>query len=312
MLTQRLMRLWPATPPSPKDLSLNEIFNHDDYRKALPERQAEIRRASSQFRYDEERQKPFWETYFPTGVYLGSLVGCHVLDFGCFTGGRGVLWAQKFKMAKIYGCDINPVYIQAANEFAELHGLQHTYYLIEDGTIPFPERTFDTVVSFDVLEHVDNVERCMKEIYRVLKPGGKAFLVFPPFYQPFESHLRFVTHMPALQWLIPSKTLTQAFVREIESHTDSYWYKPHAHQGWEKLPYLNGVTQRSFKKILAKIPFELEWQSRTPILSHTKRFPALRKVIVSPLLKLMSTTRLFDEILLDRIAVILQKPNAKI
>ncbi len=311
MLTQRIMRLWPATPPSPNDLSLNEIFNHDTYRRASPEHQAEIRRGSSQFRYKEEGEKLFWETYFPTESYIGNLIGCHVLDFGCFTGGRGVFWAQEFKTAGIYGCDINPLYIQAANEFAELHGVRHDYRLIEDGTIPFPDGIFDTVASFDVLEHVDDVKRCMKEIYRVLKPGGKAYLVFPQFYQPLESHLGFVTHLPALQWFIPSKTLTQAFVREIESHEESYWYKPHTTQEWEKLPYLNGVTQRSFKKILADMPFEIEWQSRTSILSHGKSFQTLRRFVVRPLLKLMLTTRLFDEILLDRIAVILQKPTSR-
>jgi 2-polyprenyl-3-methyl-5-hydroxy-6-metoxy-1,4-benzoquinol methylase len=312
MLTQKLMRLWPAKPPSPNDLSLNEIFNHDVYCRASSERQAEIRCASSQFRYNQEREKLFWETYFPTGVYLVSLVGCHVLDFGCFTGGRGVLWAQEFKTARIYGCDINPVYIQAANEFAELHGVRHEYRVIEEGLIPFRKGTFDTVVSFDVLEHVDDVQRCMKEIHRVLKPGGKAYLVFPQFYQPFESHLGFVTNMPGLQCLIPARTLTRAFVREIESHQDPYWYKPHTAQAWEKLPYMNGVTQKSFQKILADMDFEIEWQSRTPILSHGKSFQTLRTFVVRPLLKLMLTTRLFDEILLDRIAVILQKPHGPI
>ena len=201
------------------------------------------------------------------------------------------------------------LYIQAAHEFAELHGLEHDYRLIVDGKIPFPDATFDTVVSFDVLEHVDDVKRCMEEIYRVLKPGGKAYLVFPQFYQPLESHLGFVTHMPGLQCLIPSKTLTQAFVREIESRKESDWYKPHTAREWEKLPYLNGVTQRSFKKILADMPFDIEWQSRSPILSHGTSFQTLRRFVVRPLLKLMLTTRLFDEVLLDRIAVILQKHN---
>ena len=145
----------------------------------------------------------------------------------------------------------------------------------------------------------------------MLKPGGKAYLVFPQFYQPLESHLGFVTHMPALQWFIPSKTLTQAFVREIESHNEPYWYKPHTTQEWEKLPYLNGVTQKSFKKILADMPFAIEWQSRTPILSHGKSFPTLRRFVVRPLLRLGLMTRLFDEILLDRITVILRKPTSK-
>jgi len=43
--------------------------------------------------------------------------------------------------------------------------------------LPFPENIFDFVVSTDVFEHLPNPQKAVQEIYRVLKPGGKAFLV---------------------------------------------------------------------------------------------------------------------------------------
>lgn len=43
----------------------------------------------------------------------------------------------------------------------------------------FPDNTFDMIVALHVLEHVQNPERLVGEIRRVLKPGGKFFAVMP-------------------------------------------------------------------------------------------------------------------------------------
>lgn len=45
--------------------------------------------------------------------------------------------------------------------------------------MPFPDARFDTVICNHVLEHVDSDIRAMKEIFRVLKPGGFAILQVP-------------------------------------------------------------------------------------------------------------------------------------
>jgi 2-polyprenyl-3-methyl-5-hydroxy-6-metoxy-1,4-benzoquinol methylase len=42
-----------------------------------------------------------------------------------------------------------------------------------------PDNTFDVVVSFQVIEHIDNDFLFLKEIHRVLKPGGTALLTTP-------------------------------------------------------------------------------------------------------------------------------------
>lgn len=50
--------------------------------------------------------------------------------------------------------------------------------------LPFPNDTFDTVISTQVLEHVEKPWVMVKEIYRVLKPGGVCILT-APFLTPY-------------------------------------------------------------------------------------------------------------------------------
>jgi ubiquinone/menaquinone biosynthesis C-methylase UbiE len=46
-------------------------------------------------------------------------------------------------------------------------------------SLPFPDNFFDLAVSAFVLEHLENPTKAFKEIYRVLKPGGKAIFLTP-------------------------------------------------------------------------------------------------------------------------------------
>ncbi len=62
---------------------------------------------------------------------------------------------------------------------------------------PIPDNSFDLVHCSHVLEHLPPTARVMEEIYRVLKPGGQAFIVCPHFswveaYRHFE-HCHFFT-----------------------------------------------------------------------------------------------------------------------
>ena len=47
--------------------------------------------------------------------------------------------------------------------------------------IPFGDSVFDAVFLFDVLEHVDEEEKALSEIHRVLRPGGKLLVTVPAF-----------------------------------------------------------------------------------------------------------------------------------
>lgn len=103
--------------------------------------------------------------------------GSRVLDFGC---GRGSL-VRAFRAAGFdaAGCDI--VLEKPADEL----------YLIEQPyRLPFPDGTFDFVVSNQVLEHVRDHSLVFRELRRVLKAGAPSIHLFPARWAPIEVHLR--------------------------------------------------------------------------------------------------------------------------
>jgi 2-polyprenyl-6-hydroxyphenyl methylase / 3-demethylubiquinone-9 3-methyltransferase len=96
-----------------------------------------------------------------------------LLDVGC---GGGLL-AEEFARAgfNVTGIDPAPETIETARAHASASGLCINYETGSGEHLPFPEGAFDHVACCDVLEHVDDVDRVIGEIARVLKPGGLFF-----------------------------------------------------------------------------------------------------------------------------------------
>jgi SAM-dependent methyltransferase len=103
--------------------------------------------------------------------------GARALDFGC--GAGRLVAAGRAAGLDITGAD--PFYAGSnAREEAEAAGLLGGGVVhIRDGRTPFPEASFDIVVSNQVLEHVEDLDAALAEIDRVLRPGGEALSIFP-------------------------------------------------------------------------------------------------------------------------------------
>jgi glycosyltransferase involved in cell wall biosynthesis len=84
------------------------------------------------------------------------------------------------------------------------------FTLVEDTKLPFPDESFDVVVSNHVIEHVgdrDDQLRHLREIRRVLGPEGVCYLAVPSRWVLLEPHVR----LPFLSWL--PRTLRSPYVR---------------------------------------------------------------------------------------------------
>lgn len=97
--------------------------------------------------------------------------GGRVLDYGC---GRGeVVFAGRERGLDIYGADV-------FYEGAETRRAESPYISeIADGRLAYADETFDLVTNNQVMEHVEDLDAVLREIARVLKPGGHVLSLFP-------------------------------------------------------------------------------------------------------------------------------------
>lgn len=96
-----------------------------------------------------------------------------LLDVGC---GGGFLSEEFAKIGcDVTGMDPSPVLLKAGREHAAKNSLTIKYIEGYGEEIPLNADSFDYVACCDVLEHVDDVDKVIGEISRVLKPGGLFF-----------------------------------------------------------------------------------------------------------------------------------------
>lgn len=115
-----------------------------------------------------------------------------VLDFGC---GQGDLVRSLRDLGlRAMGCDFQ----------ANLGADENLRPISEDPyRLPFPNDSFELVISTSVFEHAQDTEACMAEIHRVLRPGGTAVHAFPgKWYLPVEPHI----YVPLVNWFWPRVT----------------------------------------------------------------------------------------------------------
>lgn len=129
-----------------------------------------------------------------------------LLDFGC---GKGAFISEILKInpkLKITGADISNTAIKSLRK--KINYLK--FVLIkENRKLPFKKGEFDFITALDVIEHVYDTEEILKELRRILKPGGKilisvpyhgliknliiSLLFFEINFDPFGPHIRFFT-----------------------------------------------------------------------------------------------------------------------
>lgn len=112
--------------------------------------------------------------------------GNKLLEVGC---GRGdFLEAFQSLGAICYGTDLSTNYI--ANE----RGIETTCCDVSSESLPYEDKFFDVVYQKSLLEHLYSPDNLMKEIHRVLKPGGKVIILTPDWVSQMKVFYEDFTH----------------------------------------------------------------------------------------------------------------------
>ncbi len=99
--------------------------------------------------------------------------GKDVLDVGCWAGYFERLAVKDVK--SIVGVDIDPFVIGEAQKLTP----KATFKVAFGEKLPLKANSVDTVIFAEVIEHVQNEQKCIDEIYRVLRPGGTVIIMTP-------------------------------------------------------------------------------------------------------------------------------------
>ena len=95
-----------------------------------------------------------------------------VLELGCGTGYNSQYLAGKNPGVNFTGLDLTPLHIKKAK--AESNSLRNLNFVEGDfQNLPFESGSFDLAFAVETICHAEDVEAVYKEIYRVLKPGGR-------------------------------------------------------------------------------------------------------------------------------------------
>ena len=120
-----------------------------------------------------------------------SVAGARLLNVGCGTGGFNAAAARAG--AEAWGVD-------ASGEAAAIAGLRQPGPWISCAraeALPFRAASFDVVYCYSTLEHVADAARAVREMVRVLKPGGRLYVHTPNRWACFEGHYK-VLWLPGL------------------------------------------------------------------------------------------------------------------
>lgn len=96
-----------------------------------------------------------------------------LLELAPGPGYLGLELARQLGSQSLTGCVVNPAMLRIARKNAAEYGLQADYVLGSAMDLPFPDGSFDCVVSNGSLHEWETPRRVFDEIWRVLRPGGR-------------------------------------------------------------------------------------------------------------------------------------------
>ena len=210
--------------------------------------------------YDQFRSGEAEKVMAALARYGIDLRNKRVIDFGCNDGALSERYRRAGAM--VTGVDIDA---EAITRAKQLHP-DIAFCLSGVDGIPLPDASADVIVSFDVFEHVAQPESILREMRRILAPGGRVVIGTIGWWSPFAPHLWSTMPVPWAHVLFRERTVLRACRRVYHSP----WYRPTMHDldaEGKRLPdkytadeipreYLNHYLLRDFERAFRDACFD--------------------------------------------------------
>jgi SAM-dependent methyltransferase len=190
-----------------------------------------------------------------------DLTGLDVLDVGCGLGAN-LIHLYELGAKTITGLDISVTQATCTKNLLNNDGsdvARRTRFVGADAAcMPFADESFDALVAADTFEHIDALEEALVECARVLKPSGRLYAYFPPFYAPWGAHMVNWVRLPWCQLFFAEETILNV-AREMEKVGKSINSKlpPETRLdlgSGDRIPFVNHLTLSRFHRAVRNIP----------------------------------------------------------
>jgi ubiquinone/menaquinone biosynthesis C-methylase UbiE len=154
---------------------------------------------------------------------MGNIQGKLLLDLGCGAGENSVYFANKG--ARCVATDYSPGMVEVALKLAAANGVKVEGRTANAMALDFPDNTFDLVYASNLLHHIPDPKIALKEMHRVLKPGGKACFWDPLKHNPVINVYRRMATEVRTEDEMPLNINIVNYVKSLFSETayDTFW-----------------------------------------------------------------------------------------
>jgi SAM-dependent methyltransferase len=222
-----------------------------------------------------------------------------ILDFGCGAG-RRVYELIDAGYEHTEGYDVRDILT------LRTQADRVRFHITPDGYVPVADASFDFVFSDNVFEHVLDQPAALREIVRILKPGGVSVHVFPAKWQLIEPHIK----VP-LGGLRPFKSTAWYFLwaalgvrahehRRFTAREVAERNRDYAHAA------LNYWSCRQYRQFLCTLPISWSWEevaymqvSYKPRIQQIARFAQRIPLLASLIRTYWSRVLVFRKALAD-------------
>jgi len=154
---------------------------------------------------------------------MGDIRGKTLLDLGCGAGENSVYFAKKGAIC--VATDYSPAMVAVALQLAAANGVEIEGRTANAMALEFPDNTFDLVYASNLLHHIPDPKIALKEMHRVLKPGGKACFWDPLQHNPVINVYRRMATQVRTEDEMPLDINIVNYIKSLFSETtyDTFW-----------------------------------------------------------------------------------------